>query len=101
MSSEIKNNPDETRRIANLIGDLDLTDIPKANGTNKDSDGLTARYSDAILNCLDENLKSSFQMLMSNSKQKFNWIADDFERADKNASMWGNYKWQRHIVLKI
>lgn len=88
MSSEIKNNPDETRRIANLIGDLDLTDIPKANGTSEVSnDGLTARYSDAILNCLDDDLKKNFQTLIENSQQKFNLIADDFEKSDKNASM--------------
>ena len=88
MAKEIKNNPQRTREIANVIGEFSNKSIPKANGESEVSnDGLTARFSDAILNLLDNDLKDSFQKLMSNSKQKFSLIADDFEKTDNNVSI--------------
>lgn len=88
MATEIKNNPDNTKRIASDIGSNAETTIPKANGTSEVSnDGLTARYSDVFLDMLDINLHNSFDELMSNSKAKFSMIAEDFEQTDKNASV--------------
>lgn len=83
MNSIIENNQEQTKLIANQIGDLATTKITRANGTSEVSnDGLTARFSDEILNHLDNNLKTYFELLLSNSKTRFNWIADNFKEAD-------------------
>lgn len=88
MGKEIKNKPDETRRYAGNIGNLTNVAIPIANGTSEISnDGLTAYYSDNILDYLDDDLKRKFHSLFNNTKQKMNEIADEFEKADKNASV--------------
>ncbi len=83
MNSIIENDQEQTKLIANQIGDLATTKITKANGTSEVSnDGLTARFSDEILNHLDDNLKTYFELLLSNSNTRFNWIADNFKEAD-------------------
>lgn len=87
MGKEIKNSPDNTRTIATKIGDLSNKKITIANSKNKESDGLTAKYSDLILDTLDNKIKDSFQKIIDNSKLKFNKIADDFEKSDKNSSI--------------
>lgn len=83
MNSIIENDQEQTKLIANQIGDLATIKITKANGTSEVSnDGLTARFSDEILNHLDDNLKTYFELLLSNSNTRFNWIADNFKEAD-------------------
>ena len=88
MSKEIYNRPDEIKRISNAIADLTETSVPHASGTETVSTGgLAARYNDAILDLLDFDLKTSFQILMNNSQLKFKGIAKDFEKTDANASV--------------
>ncbi len=73
----------KTKEISNEIGELSDTKTAKANGTSEVSnDGLTAKYSDLILAVLDGDLKNDFELLMTNSKERFNWISNHFEESD-------------------
>lgn len=88
MASEIRNKPDEVREYAKKIGNLVNESVPVANGTSEVSnDGLTAHYSDKILDYLDEDMKKKFHSLFRNTKEKMNEVAEAFEKADKNASV--------------
>lgn len=88
MSDEIKNVKSSTIIIAKNIGELANTIVSKANGTSEVSnDGLTAEYSDKILDMLDIDIKTIFEKIMTSSNEKFCDIAEDFESADIEASM--------------
>ncbi len=88
MSNEIKNNPKSIKNTSKKILGLSDINIPKANGTSKDSTGgRVAEYNDKILNALDYDLKIAFNKTFLNSATKFKKIAEDFVVTDKNASV--------------
>ncbi len=85
MGKAFKNNPDATRKHAAAIAALTNKSIAVAHGTSEVSnDGLTAKYSDRIIDFLDDDLKKSFHTLFNNSKLKLDAIAESFETMDQN-----------------
>lgn len=85
---EILYKSEEIKRISAEILELNNIDITTASGKSKESnDGMTAKYSDSILNFLDNDLNSSYKRLIEASNKKFNYIAENFKEADENASV--------------
>ncbi len=85
--THIENDPQETRMFACKIQELAEEPVTTVHGTSEESnDGLTARYSDLIVDFLDTDIKKLFKELFKCSKEKFDAIAQDFEESDKNAS---------------
>lgn len=88
MGMEILYKSEEVKRISAEILELNNIDITTASGKSKESnDGMTAKYSDSILNILDNDLNSSYKRLIETSNKKFNYIAENFKEADENASV--------------
>ena len=90
MGMEILYKSEEVKRISAEILELNNIDITTASGKSKESnDGMTAKYSDSILNILDNDLNSSYKRLIETSNKKFNYIAESFKEMDESASVWG------------
>ena len=86
--AQIENDPQETRKFADKIQELTEEPVATVHGTSTESnDGLTARYSDLIVDFLDNDIRKLFKELFECSKKKFDAIAQDFEESDKNASV--------------
>ena len=68
--AQIENDPQETRMFACKIQELAEEPVTTVHGTSTESnDGLTARYSDLIVNFLDNDIKELFKELFECSKK--------------------------------